>query len=55
VIRGRPALRAALRDDEQRTARLLREEEDRERDQDRHYWAPLRAEREHWRRTRLRD
>ena len=50
----RPALRAAITGDEERTAGLLREEEDRERRQDRLYWAPLRSELEHWRRTRPR-
>jgi hypothetical protein len=50
----RPALRAAITGDVERTAALLRNEEDRERQQDRRYWAPLRAELEHWRRSRPR-
>ena len=48
----RPALRAAIVGDQERTAALFRNEEDRERQQDRLYWAPLRAELEHWRRSR---
>ncbi len=50
----RPALRAAIRGDAERTADLLREEEDRERRRDRLYWAPLRSELERWRRGRPR-
>lgn len=38
----RPLLTAALAGDEVAVARLLREEEDREREADRQYWAPLR-------------
>lgn len=45
----RPALRAALKGDAARTAALLRQEEDRERELDRRYWAPLKAELERWR------
>jgi hypothetical protein len=55
VARRRPALRAAMNGDEPLTAQLLREEEERERQLDRRYWAPLRAELERWRRGRLRD
>ena len=47
----RPALRAAISGDQERTVELLRKEEDRERQQDRLYWGPLRSELEHWRRT----
>jgi len=39
----RPLLIAALTGDEAGVARLLREEEDREREADRRYWAPLRS------------
>jgi len=46
---GRPVLRAALKGDADRTAVLLRKEEDRERQLDRRYWAPLKAELERWR------
>jgi len=45
----RPALRAALKGDATRTVVLLRQEEDRERELDRRYWAPLKAELERWR------
>ncbi len=45
----RPALRAALKGDRARTAKLLRKEEDRERELDRRYWAPLKTELERWR------
>jgi len=48
----RPALRAAITGDPERTAALLRNEEDRERQQDQLYWAPLRSELERWRRSR---
>jgi hypothetical protein len=51
----RPALRAAINGAEERTASLLRKEEDRERRQDRRYWAPLRTELERWRRERPRQ
>ena len=40
----RPALRAALNGAAERTAELLRKEEDRERQLDRRYWAPRRSE-----------
>jgi hypothetical protein len=50
----RPALRAAIDGAAKRTADLLRREEDRERRQDRLYWAPLRSELERWRRDRPR-
>ena len=45
----RPALRAAITGDQERAAALLKSEEDRERQQDRVYWVPLRTELEHWR------
>jgi hypothetical protein len=50
----RPALRAAITGAAERTPALLRKEEDRERLQDRRYWAPLRSEPERWRRSRPR-
>jgi hypothetical protein len=50
----RPALQAALKGHASRTATLLRREEDRERELDRRYWAPLKAELERWRLGRLR-
>jgi hypothetical protein len=55
IAKSRPGLRAAMRGDERRTAFFLKQEEDRERERDRRYWAPLRAELEHWRRTRPRE
>jgi hypothetical protein len=45
----RPALRAALKGDRARSTALLDEEEDRQRELDRRYWAPLKAELESWR------
>jgi hypothetical protein len=51
----RAALRAAMEGDADRTAGLLRAEEDHERQQDRLYWAPLRSELERWRRDRPRQ
>jgi hypothetical protein len=48
----RPALRAALKGDRAKTGVLLRREEDRERELDRRYWAPLKAELERWRLSR---
>ncbi len=50
----RPALRAALSANAERTAESLRREEDIERRRDRLYWAPLRTELEGWRRNRSR-
>lgn len=50
----RPALCAAITGDPERTAALLRKEEDRVRQQDRLYWAPLRSELERWRQSRPR-
>ena len=50
----RPALRAAMRNDEGRTTALFRREEDQERARDRRYWTPLRAELARWRRERPR-
>lgn len=45
----RPVLRAVLRGSASKAAALLKREEDLERDRDRRYWAPLRAELERWR------
>ena len=42
IAEQRPLLLTALAGDEAALARLLREEEDREREADRQYWAPLR-------------
>jgi hypothetical protein len=53
IGRERPALRAALKGDALGTDKLLRKEEDRERQRDRRYWAPLRAELEKWRLGRV--
>lgn len=46
----RPLLNPALAGNGQEVMRLLRDEEDREREKDRQYWAPLRRELELWRR-----
>jgi hypothetical protein len=48
----RPLLTAASAGDEAAVARLLREEEDREREADRQSWAPLRRRLEALRRDR---
>lgn len=48
----RPLLKAALQGDQDEVQRLLREEEDREREADRRYWKPLRDELETWRREK---
>ena len=53
-VGGRLALRAAMRGDADRTAELLRAEEQRERKADRRYWRPLRAELERFRSQRPR-
>jgi hypothetical protein len=52
---ARPALRAAVKGRIRKLESLLRQEETRERERDRRYWAPLRAELEHWRLTRPRE
>lgn len=49
IATKRPALHAAISGNAFRTAKLLRAEEDLERERDRRYWAPLRAELERWR------
>jgi hypothetical protein len=53
IAAKRPALRAAMKGDAPRAAKLLRAEEDRERERDRRYWAPLRTELEKWRLGRV--
>jgi hypothetical protein len=50
----RPVLRAVIKGVSSATAQLLRKEEDEERERDRRYWAPLRAELELWRLDRPR-
>jgi hypothetical protein len=50
LVPQRPLLAAAVTGDEVEVARLLREEEDRERDADRLYWAPRRSRLESLRR-----
>ncbi|MFH1707089.1 MAG: hypothetical protein ABIF71_04130 [Planctomycetota bacterium] len=47
---GRPLVMAALQGKPAELPGLLREEEDRERELDRQYWAPLKAELARWRR-----
>ena len=47
----RPALLPALRGDRAGVERALQAEQERARGSDRQYWAPLRAELAHWRRT----
>lgn len=51
--RTRPAVSAALRGDVAKIEGRLRREEEREREADRRYWAPLRKELERWRMERL--
>lgn len=46
---SRPLLRSAIEGNQDETQRLLRDEEDRERELDRQYWAPLKTELEAWR------
>jgi len=50
-----PRTRPALSLDEAGMVRALRQEEEHEREADRRYWAPLRAELERWRLQRPRD
>lgn len=49
MIINRPLLRSAVEGNQEEIQRLLRDEEDRERELDRQYWAPLKAELEAWR------
>ena len=46
---SRPLLRSAIEGNQEEIQRLLRDEEDRERELDRQYWAPLKSELEAWR------
>lgn len=48
----RPLLRLAIEGNEKEIRKLLLDEENREREVDRQYWAPLKAELEAWRRGR---
>lgn len=52
IAAHRTLLAAALEKDAAALARLLRAEEDREKELDRQYWMPLKAELERWRRER---
>ncbi|MBI2951438.1 hypothetical protein HYY27_05050, partial [bacterium] len=52
MAKRRPLLKVVLGRDLTEVARLLRAEEDREKEQDRQYWTPLKAELERWRRRR---
>jgi hypothetical protein len=49
---NRSLLRSAIEGNDEEIRRLLRDEEDREREIDRQYWAPLKAELEVWRSER---
>lgn len=49
IVANRPLLRYAMEGNQDIIQELLREEEDRQRDLDRQYWAPLKAELEKWR------
>lgn len=51
----RPLLQYALKADQAALDIALREEESREREADRRYWQPLRAELEQFRRLRFQD
>ncbi|MEW5767576.1 MAG: hypothetical protein AB1797_08105 [bacterium] len=52
---SRPLLRFAIKGNQEQVQRLLREEEDKEKELDRQYWAPLKAELEAWRRRNKQD
>ena len=52
IVEHRPLLISVLEGPRAEVERLLREEEDREREVDRRYWAPLREELSAWRRRR---
>lgn len=49
MIVNRPLLRSAIKGNQEEIQKLLREEEDRERELDKQYWAPLKDELEKWR------
>lgn len=48
----RPLLKLAFDGNREEIQKLLWEEEEKEREIDRHYWAPLKAELETWRHNR---
>lgn len=50
MVVSRPLLRSAIEENQKDVQRLLRDEEDKERELDRQYWVPLKAELEVWRR-----
>jgi hypothetical protein len=52
-LKRRPLLQAAFPGNEEELQKKLQDEEYLERERDRIYWVPLRAELENWRRTRL--
>ncbi|ODS34829.1 MAG: hypothetical protein SCARUB_00089 [Candidatus Scalindua rubra] len=52
---NRPLLRSAIEGNYEEIRKLLRDEEDREREIDRQYWAPLKAELEVWRSKRRKN
>ena len=49
TIANRPLLKFALKGNTEKISSLMRDEEDREKELDRRYWRPLRAELEKWR------
>lgn len=51
-VSKRPAAAAALRNRKKEVEKLLREEEDHERELDKQYWGPLKAELAEWRRKK---
>jgi hypothetical protein len=53
LLRQRPLLQAVKREDESPLAKLLVEEEEKEREADRHYWGPLKKELETLRHARI--
>ena len=48
MVVSRPLLKSAIEGNQEEIQKLLRDEEDRERELDRQYWAPLKAELEAW-------
>lgn len=52
IATSRPLLKYAVEGKKEELQKLLREEEDRERELDRQYWAPLKTELEAWRHER---
>lgn len=53
MITDRPLLKAAIDSNQEEVQKLLRNEEDREREIDRRYWNPLKAELEAWRQEKM--